>query len=55
MTGPFGMNRISLAGTVGMLVFAIAAAILLAYEQFVFAGTAMVLFSFSLYVRETYR
>lgn len=45
-------KRMVWVGTAGMVVCAIAAAALLAYEQVVFAGTALVLFSFSLYLRE---
>lgn len=45
-------RRMVWVGTAGMVVCAIAAGVLLALDQIVFAGTAMILFSFSLYVRE---
>ncbi len=46
-------KRMVWAGTAGMIVCGIAAAGLLVIGELVFAGTALVLFSFSMYLRET--
>ncbi|MFW6449393.1 MAG: hypothetical protein ACOC0X_07610 [Halobacteriota archaeon] len=45
-------KRLALVGTAGMVVFLLAALALLAVGEVVFAGTALILFSFSLYLRE---
>ncbi|MFP4589891.1 MAG: hypothetical protein ACLFM8_00315 [Halobacteriales archaeon] len=46
-------KRLAIVGLVGMAVFLLATLALLAMGEMVFAGTTLILFSFSLYLRES--